>query len=84
MPGVQPVIHCCIIIIMQDVTVEPPYNEGPRDWQNLFGIMRFCYIKVLLHILYYQWGKENRSLYRGLCFDYKGSLYRGSTVTSYI
>ena len=23
--------------------MEPPYNEGPRDWQNVFAITRFCY-----------------------------------------
>ena len=47
--------------------MEPRYNEGPRDWQNLFAIKRFRYIKVLFHIMfYYYWGKENRSLYRGL------------------
>ena len=29
-------------------------------------ITRFRYIEVLFHIFYYQWGKENRSLYRKL------------------
>ena len=33
-------------------TMEPRYNEGRRDWQNLFAISRFCYIKVLFHILF--------------------------------
>ena len=28
-------------------TVEPRNNEGPRDWQNLFAIPKFRYIKVL-------------------------------------
>ena len=46
-------------------TVEPRYNEVPRDWQNVFAITRFRYT-VLFHIFYYYWGKENRSLYRGL------------------
>ena len=23
--------------------MEPPYNEGPRDWQNVLAIARFCY-----------------------------------------
>ena len=23
--------------------VEPQYNEGQRDWQNLFASTRFCY-----------------------------------------
>ena len=32
-------------------TVEPNlyYNKGPRNWQNVFVITRFCYIKVLLN-----------------------------------
>ena len=25
--------------------VEPTYNEGPRDWQNLFAVSRFRYIR---------------------------------------
>ena len=42
-------------------TVEPRFiNKGPRDWQNLFAITRFCLIKVLFHIFYCYWGKENR------------------------
>ena len=32
-------------------TLEPPYNEGPRDWQNMFVIMRIRYIRVLFHII---------------------------------
>ena len=50
-------------------TVEPRYNEGPRDWQNLFAITRFRYIEVLFHIFCYYWGKDNRSLYRGLYIE---------------
>ena len=45
-------------------TVEPPYNEVRRDWQNLLAITRFRYIEVLFHIFYYYWGEEDRSLYR--------------------
>ena len=33
--------------------VEPRFNEGPRDWKNLFAIKRFRYIEVLFHIFYY-------------------------------
>ena len=71
--------------------MEPRYNEGPKDWQNLFAITRS------LHIFYYYWGKEKRSLYRGFRYIevrytevfvvwrfvisrfslYRGSLYRG-------
>ena len=47
-------------------TVEPEHNKVPKDRQNLFAITRFRYIKVLFHMLYYYWGKEDRLLYRGL------------------
>ena len=30
-------------------TVEPQFNEGPRDWQNVFIIRRFHYIELLFH-----------------------------------
>ena len=51
------------------ITVEPRYNEGPRDRQNGFTKTRFRYIEVLFyifHIFHYYWGKENRALNRGL------------------
>ena len=48
--------------------MEPRYNKGPRDWQNLFAMTTFPYMKVLFQIFYYYWGKENRSLYRGRCY----------------
>ena len=43
--------------IKQD-TVEPRYNEGPRDWQNLFAIKRFRYfvgsfLSYINHSKYY-------------------------------
>lgn len=34
------------------------YDKGPRDWQNVFAIKKFRYIKVLFYILYYCWGEE--------------------------
>ena len=51
---------------LSSYTVNPLYNEEPRDWQNLYAIKRFCYIEVLFRIFYYCWDKENRSLYREL------------------
>ena len=39
-------------------TVEPRFNKGPRDWQNVFAISRFHHIKVLFHISYYDWVKK--------------------------
>ena len=45
--------------------VEPRYNEGPRDWQNLFAVSRFRYFEVLFYIFYYYWVEENLFLYRG-------------------
>ena len=47
-------------------TVEPRFNKVPRDWQNVFAMPRFSYIKVLFHIFYHYWGKENRSFFQGL------------------
>jgi len=41
-------------------TVEPRYNKGPRDGQNMFAITRF------FNIFYYYSGQENRLLYPGL------------------
>ena len=37
----------------EENTVEPGYNEGPRNWQNLFAIPRFSYVEVLFHTFYY-------------------------------
>ena len=34
-----------------DDALEPQYNERPRDWQTLFTITRFCYVKVLFHYI---------------------------------
>ena len=31
-------------------TVEPQFNEGPRDCQNVFTISRCHYIEVLFHV----------------------------------
>ena len=55
-------------------SLKPRYNEGPRDWQNLFAIPRFRYIEVLLHIFYYYWGMKKSFVVSTT------SLYRGSTV----
>ena len=59
--------HCCCLPFtfhtrpdwLFPCTVEPQYNEGWRDQQNLFTLTRFPYIKVLFHKFYYYWGKEN-------------------------
>ena len=32
------------------VTVEPQYNEGQRDWQNIFAVTRFRCIEALFLI----------------------------------
>ena len=47
-------------LLLPTNTVEPQYNKGPGDWQNMFAIPRLRYIEVLFHIFYYYWGKENR------------------------
>ena len=41
---------------------------GPRR-----GLTKFVLYRGSFHIFYYYWGKENRSLYRGL--RYKEVLY---------
>ena len=28
------------------IRVEPQHDKGLTDWQNMFALMRFCYIKV--------------------------------------
>ena len=67
-------------------TVEPRYNEGLRDWQNLFALTRFRFFVCLFHLFCYYWGKENRSLYQGLCcprrdFAQKAKSRGGTLVT---
>ena len=47
-------------------TVEPRFNEVPRDWGNWFVISRVRYIEVLFHTLHYYWAEKYRSLYQGL------------------
>ena len=41
----------------------PRYNEGPKDWQNVYVTTKFLYIRVFFFFFYY-WGKENCSLFR--------------------
>ena len=67
-------------------TVEPRYNEGLRDWQNLFALTRFRFFVCLFHLFCYYWGKENRFLYQGLCcprrdFAQKAKSRGGTLVT---
>ena len=38
----------------QAFTVQPLYNKGPRNWQNVFALMGFCCVEVL----FYRFGKE--------------------------
>ena len=38
------------------------------DWRNLFNMTRFPYVRGLFHMSYYQWDKEHRFLYQGLCY----------------
>ena len=54
-------------IIYHQILYSGATIQGSAEgWQNLFAIMRFCYIEVLFHVFYYYWGKQNRSLYREL------------------
>ena len=57
--------------------INPQYKERPRDWQNLFAITRFRYIKVFFCFFAFSITgvlKEVRSFYRGLCYIERGSL----------
>ena len=54
-------------------SVVPRYNEGLRDWQNLFAITRFRYIEVLFQIFYYYRGKEIVRYTEDIA--YRGSSY---------
>ena len=46
-------------MMTQPSTVEPRYNEGPRDWQNLLATTRFRYIEVRFHIILLLLGYHN-------------------------
>ena len=45
-------------------TVEPQYNKGPRDWQNMFVIARFVNLYwgsfSYCLIFYYYWSKKKK------------------------
>ena len=72
-------------------TVEPRYNKGPRDWQNMFVITRFVNLyrgsfspdyHIFTIILFR--GLKNSSLYRGstviLTFSYQNYLSRNKNL----
>ena len=42
-----------IKLIPNGTTVEPRYNEGLKDKQNVLAFKRFRYFKVLCHKLYF-------------------------------
>jgi len=71
-PRVQVIEHSSDSIYIQ--SVEPHCNKGPRGWQNVSMILRFCYIKVILLL---QGQKISFVIPRTLL--YGGSLYCGST-----
>ena len=53
-----------VVLFIFICTLEPRFNEMPRDWGNLFVISRFCSIHFTVTLA----GLENNygSLYRGL------------------
>ena len=51
-----------LALLLLPVTVEPRYNEGPRDWQSLFAIPRFFFKYLTITGV----KKIPASLYRGL------------------
>ena len=64
--------------------MEPQYNEGPRDGQNLFAITRFRYIEVDFHIFCYYWGNENLSLFRYIYCSLSEKAMNDQTKKIYI
>ena len=50
------------------VPIEPRYNEGPRDWQNMFAITRFRHIEVLFHIFTITRVKKIDSYIEDFCY----------------
>ena len=63
-------------------TVEPRFNEVAGDRPNLFVKWRVCYIKVLFHTLYCNFGRDIEiiSFVISRTSLNRGSLNRGSTV----
>ena len=58
-------------------TLEPRYNSGPRDWQNMFTITRFRHVEVLCDIFSYYW-------YRYIEVRFiEVLMYRGAKELSY-
>ena len=59
--------------------MEPQFNEGPKDWQNLFAIATFCYIEGLFYIFTIIGVKKliiaRTSLYRAL-LNQDSTVYR--------
>ena len=68
-----------VFTILSD-TVEPRYNEGPRDWQNVFAITRFCISRLFFIYFTITVGKKLGVIPRTSL--YRGSFCRGSTQTT--
>ena len=66
LPSISIILHIILrshYIYFWD-TVEPRYNEEPRDWHDIMCVTtKFHYIRVLF-FFFYNWGKENCSLFR--------------------
>ena len=79
-------LRCCAKTAVEVVSVTFFYFLPLQLWCIGTSIKRRAkglaksvhYIEVLFHVSYYDWGKENRSLYRGV-----RSLYRGSSVVKF-
>lgn len=50
---------------MRHCAVEPRYNEGPGDWQNMIATTKFCYIKVFFPMFNYNQGIVKLRLHSG-------------------
>ena len=62
------------------ITVEPRFNEVAGDRPHLFVKWRVCYIEVLFHTFYCNFGWKIISFVISRTSLNRGSLNRGSTV----
>ena len=75
----------CFLWTGQSVQWNLDLNEGPRNWQNSFALLRLFFFIILF---YYYWGKENHLFYLGPHYVevhyIEVPLCRGDVVLSFL
>ena len=78
------VLNYTLFCLVYLYTVQPWYNKVPRNWQNLFPIKGAFFVISRYFSIYFTITGVNKIV----CYTedfiyiyYRGSLYRGSTVT---